>query len=410
MKKVVLFFILTIIIIASCLALYPRVMVEFNNKNVEIFVDYRDVVMLAQNANKHPEEALKYLVDCGITGMMASEITGETLSLGGLPIFYGTAESIEETRILGLEGSLIIIPEKLQYAEDLYELLDVRFGAKRVQLSHGTGVLMPFSIGDMKKFGVVPDLEGIYAASKLELPVFWRVAQALNGETQDALNMLSKILEKFKNISVVAPVGDIALGFPDMSLLTGVLKKYNIPAAQVEFSRQLGTHEISRLMFPNIIPLHSVTQEEITSRNITRLALYERLIRATAERSVRMLMFRPSQSGASRNPLDEFGEEIKNLKEGLTARGFMVKKTENAFEGARWNNSIYGVLAGGLMLLYALFSYYIRFCSDKDDGNFSVKLISIFILCAALLFPAMFYSQRVSVSAGALIAVFILFP
>ncbi|MCL1941176.1 MAG: DUF5693 family protein [Synergistaceae bacterium] len=405
--KIVSLLIFTIIIIASCLALYPRVMVERDNTSIEIFADYRDVAMLAQNTKKDAEEVLKYLVDCGITGMMVSELTGELLSSGGLPVFYGAAGAIEETRFEGHKGSLIVIPDELPYAKDLLELLDIRFHGEHIQLPQSVGVLLPFSNKDMEKFGVVPDLEGLYAANKIGLPVFWRVAQALNGETQDALNMLSAILEKFKNISVVAPFGDIALGFPDMSQFAGVLKANKVPAAQIEFSRQLGAPAISSLMFPDIIPLHSVTQEEITSRNLTRLALYERLIRAATERSVRMLMFRPAQSGASSDPLIEFGEEIKKLKDGLTARGLFVKKTANVYGGVRWNNSIYGVLACGLMFLYTLFSYYIRFNSGGEDVKISVKHTAAFILCAAFVLPAMFYSQRVSVLVGALVSVLI---
>ena len=407
LKRIVLFFVFTIVIISSCLALYPRVKVELNNNNVEIFADYRDIVMLAQNSNKQAEDVLRYLVDCGITGMMVSELTGELLSSGSLPIFYGTPESIEETRFSGFKGSLIVIPEELPYAEDLLELMEVRFGAKRIHLPQKIGVLLPFSSKDMEKYGIVPDLEGLYAANKLGLPVFWRVAQALNGETQNALNMLSAILKKYKNISVVAPFGDIALGFPDMSQFTEILKTNKIPAAQVEFSRQLGAPEISRLMFPNLIPLHSVTQEEITSRNLTRLALYERLIRAATERSVRMLMFRPSQSGTSKNPLYDFGEEIKKLKDGLIARGFAVTNVKNAFEGISWNNPIFGIIACGLMFLFSLFSYYSRFLSDGSDNGFSLKMIAAFILCTAILIPVMYYSQRVSIYVGAFVSVLI---
>ena len=406
LKKIVLFFLFAIVIIASCISLYPRVKVELNNNKIGIYVDYRDIVMLAQNSNKQVLEVLQHLVDCGITGLMVSELTGELLSSGGLPIFYGTAESVAETRFSGLKGSLIVIPEELPYARDLYELLEIRFGAKRIELPQGIGVLLPFSNKDMEKFGVVPDLEGIYAASWLGLPVFWRVAQAQNGETQNALNMHSRIFEKYKNIIVVAPVGDIALGFPDMSLLAGVLRANKIPAAQIEFSRQLGAPQMFSLCFPNIVPLHSVTQEEITSRNITRFALYERLIRAATERSVRMLMFRPAQSGTSRDPLLDFGEEIINLKNGLVARGLVVKESENVFAGMSWNNRIFGIAACGLMFLYTLFSYYIRFNSNKDY-LFNKKLMSAFIFCTALTLPAMFFSQQITTLIGALASVFV---
>ncbi|MCL2146317.1 MAG: DUF5693 family protein [Synergistaceae bacterium] len=408
MKKIFTLILFTIIIVASLLALRPRVQVERVNLNMGIFVDYRDIVMLAQNNRASAEDILKYLVDCGITGLMVSELTGELLTSGGLPVFYGTAESIEETRLSGMKGSLIVTPEDLPYAEDMLELLEIRFAAKRIPLSQGTGILLPFSNKDMEKFGVVPDIEGLYIANKLGLPVFWRVAQAPNGSTQNALDMLSKILEKFKSITVVAPYGDTALGFPDMSMLAGVLRANGIPAAQVEFSRQLGANQLSGLLFPNLIPLHSVTPEEITSRNLSRFELYERLIRAATERSVRMLMFRPSQSGTSKDPVNDFGEEIKRLKDGLSARGLTVEgmKTENVFSGVRWINSIFGILACGLMFLYTLFSIYGRLYFDKE-GIISIKMISVFALCALFLLSAMFFYQRVSTLVGALVSVLI---
>jgi len=118
-------------------------------------------------------------------------------------------------------------------------------------------------------------------------------------------------------------------------------------------------------------------------------------------------MFRPSQSGTSRNPLNEFGEEIKKLKAGLVARGFTVQKTENVFEGVRWNSHIYGILACGLMFLYTLFSYFIRYYSGKDDDKFSIKLVLMFVLSTALLLPAMYCSQKLTIYVGAFAAVFI---
>ncbi|MCL2767939.1 MAG: DUF5693 family protein, partial [Synergistaceae bacterium] len=97
----------------------------------------------------------------------------------------------------------------------------------------------------------------------------------------------------------------------------------------------------------------------------------------------------------------------KKLKGGLTARGFTVKKIEKAFEGVSWNNSIYGILACGLMFLYTLFSYCARLYTDKDDENCNIRLVSLFVFCAALLLPAMLYSQRITVLIGAFAAVFI---
>jgi hypothetical protein len=71
--------------------------------------------------------------------------------------------------------------------------------------------------------------------------------------------------------------------------------------------------------------LHSVTQEELLARNISRAALHERMVRAVMERSVRLVVMRPGVSGFASDPVAEFGGEIENLSRDIESRGFAMK-------------------------------------------------------------------------------------
>ena len=104
-----------------------------------------------------------------------------------------------------------------------------------------------------------------------------------------------------------------------------------MPVARVEFSRQLGVARLDELMSPQIIPLHSVTNEELLARRISRSALRERLVRAAVERSVRLLIFRPSTSGSEGSAFDDFGAEVKRLADDLRAHGLQIGWPEAVF-------------------------------------------------------------------------------
>ncbi len=137
--------------------------------------------------------------------------------------------------------------------------------------------------------------------------------------------------------------------------------------AVVEFSRQLGAPQLNWLVFPSLLPLHSVTHEELLSRNISRAALFERLLRAVKERSVRLLVFRPSAMDSSADPYGTFLSELGDLSAGLTAHGIAVTWPE-PFSPCR--TGIIGAAALALAFVYSLLRYLQRFfLFSGDDGR-----------------------------------------
>jgi hypothetical protein len=184
------------------------------------------------------------------------------------------------------------------------------------------------------------------------------------------------------------------------------LKKYRIPVAQIEFSRQLGATQLNWLSFPDLVPLHSVTNDELTVRRIDRTALHERLVRSVVERSVRLLVLRPSVSGNVKSSLGNFGLEIERLADDLRSRGFRTEWPKPAFAGRPgWGMSGFSALACSLVLLSCGFRYAKRMTASREGfAGFAPANAGVFAGCACALALAVWKAEIAARLAGALSA------
>jgi hypothetical protein len=238
----------------------------------------------------------------------------------------------------------------------------------------GVGGLMvkEFTIDDAP-LDLGPDLEGLSAGTESGIPMFYRIAPAQTWQLRQSLETTEQVLSQYPGIAIAAPAGEIAAGYPDMTPLASLLKKYRVPVAQIEFSRQLGATQLNWLAFPDLVPLHSVTNDELTVRRIDRAALHERLVRSVVERSVRLLVLRPSVSGNVKSSLENFGSEIQRLAEDLRFRGFRTAWPKPVFAEnlgwARWGMSGFSALACSLVLLLCGVRYVGRMAGSRGQGT-----------------------------------------
>lgn len=98
--------VVAVLFVLSGLALGPRLAAERESKSAGILLDFRDVVTLAAGAGKNVEEAWRELNGAGATGLMVSELTGEQLSLGVLPVYYGPVSGLPGEAAKALNGPL----------------------------------------------------------------------------------------------------------------------------------------------------------------------------------------------------------------------------------------------------------------------------------------------------------------
>lgn len=356
----------------ASLALLPRLRAERASRNAGIILDYRDMASMAEKKGKSPAVAWEDVAGKGASGLMVSELTGTQLAMGELPVYYGPAAGLTEgaRKALGapLSGTVLFFPKGYEAGRKALPYLAVRFpGMKSAETDGGLAVLLPRTQEELLTTGVLPDVEALQLAEERLIPVFYRVAPSLPGDASMAVGSLGALLADFSAIKTVAPAGETALGFPDLRPMAEVIRREGRSVAMVEFSRQLGASQLNWLSFPALLPLHSVTHEELLSRNISRSALYERLMRAVKERSIRLLVFRPSAMEASPDPYDTFLTELYSLAKGLSSHGIVPAWPEPF---APWRPGIVGAAALALAFVYSSLRYLQRlFLPPSDAGR-----------------------------------------
>lgn len=406
--------VVVLLFLLSGVALLPRLRAEGENRSAAIVLDYRDVVSLAAKGNTPPGDLWTLLAGRGAGGMMVSELTGQDLEDGALPLYYGPAsglpEGVRKSAPADPSAPVLFFPKNFSRRKEQVSYLSTRFpGTKTLEADGGTLALLPRSRQELLFTGVLPDLEGLALGESQRIPLFYRVAPALPGDTRSALETLSRLLEAFPSIRVISPSGDVALGFPDLRPLARTITEKGRSVAMVEFSRQIGVAQLNWNAYPALLPLHSVTHEELLSRNISRSVLKERLLRAVKERSVRLLIFRPSTLETSENPLEAFLSEIDGLASTLRSHGITLA-WPSPF--APWKTGLTGALALSLALVYSLLRYLQRFFLfrkklESPDSSLTGRGMAMLLLLSAVLGAGIWLIPGAAKIAGALAAVFV---
>ncbi|MBQ4419602.1 MAG: hypothetical protein II870_08205 [Synergistaceae bacterium] len=401
-KRVLFNFIILIIALAcAAYALKFRVALEQGDKSVEIIADYREVLNLALGANVSVEDALKTLINNGLSGLMVSELTGDDSNNG-----IGYAEL--KSSLNGTAGTIISIMPGSPYADILNSWLKARFNI--VNNDNNMAVHLPFPVNMFKTVGIVPDIDGLELAKKLNLKIFYRPAQSFGWMAENASLMLEKVNASY-DIGAFAPAGEIVSGWPDVSVMADTAHKLKLPLALVEFSRQVGAPALNHKASPYLIPLHSVTNEEMTARNITRKALRERLIRAAVERSVRLLLLRTPPANTAEYNLNDYTNEVKLLAQGLTRiNNFKMAWPKANFADLNLNFKLNNILAAWALSSVFILSLYmfilrIKFAPMPDKLN--ILFIAKFIIISGLLAFLISKSNSTARLTGAFAAPFI---
>ena len=362
---------LLILLALSVYALWPRFNAEIQNNNVAIVADFREIHQLASVYGVNLYETIKNLIQNGLTGLMIGDITGDQAERN-----IGYAKLFPDDN-----GTKILIPENNPNKNLLDELIKIRFPSAKYDKSDNT-FLINMTIPMLKTVGIIPDIEALEFAKNFNLPIYYRTAPAPGTLDQGVADSLKKIHELYK-INLTSPAGEIVAGFPDVSNLANTIKNLNIPVAMPEFNRQRGAIQFNNLTAPNLIPLHSVTNDEILARNISRPVLTDRLIRAAVERSVRVLLVHTAPQNTGNFSAETFANEIKNLSDGLKNHGFNISWPEIVKINSSFN--IFSSLALAGILVYSVWKYLLRL-GVKNNFKFDLAFIFLgLILSGAIL-------------------------
>ena len=372
MKRKILYSIFfSAVLVCAVFALMPRIRLERANNNVAVMVDYREILALAKNSDLTVDEALKILISNGVTGLMVSELTGDNIEHGA-----GQAEIVH-----GTEDTVISILPESPYRELLNRWLRIRFAAENINSQEP--LTLPMTQNMLKNSGIIPDIDGLETAKRLGLKIFYRPAPSPGHLSERAAIMLEEV-NKLYPLSVFTPSGEYVSGYPDVSKIANKAHELNIPVAVVEFSRQVGEPQLNAIASPLLIPLHSVTNEEMTSRKISRPALRDRLIRAAVERSVRLLLLRTAPPNTSDFLFKDFANEVKLLSDELKSHGFNLSWPEPVFARENPGKNIFAAWALSAVLAFSLARYLTRMGMKSDKKFFVFFVIFNLILTAAI--------------------------
>ena len=341
------------ILACSCYGLWPRFIMESRNNNIAIISDYREVSALSKSSGMSVDDAIAVLIRKGITGLMVSELTGDNIDHG-----VGQAEmrKVHDPE-RGTEGTIVSILPTSTHKELLNRWLRIRFAVSDDKTNSPLLLALPANV--LKNAGMIPDIDGLEAAKRSGLKIYYRPASS-PGHLSNQASVMMREVNALYPISVFTPAGEYVSGYPDVSVMANTANELHIPLAVVEFSRQVGEPQLNALVSPNLLALHSVTNEEMTSRRISRKALRDRMVRAALERSVRLLLLRSAPANTSNFNFNDYAEEVRLLANELKDHGFNLSWPETVFADYNLNRNIFAAWALSAVFIFALFRYLSR--------------------------------------------------
>ena len=386
-RKIIIAAMAAAILLAS-LGILPRVREEQLNKTVAFVMEFRDLVTIAVQSGSSPAEIWKEINGLGVTGLSVSEFTGEELSLQNpLPLKYGPAGQfgLDSGEILP-DRAVVIISRSSEYFKPLSEYIKLKMPAAFIRnIGQEAAIILPGSTSDFKVSSFIPDLYGMDFCRNNSIPILFRPGPCPPSAASDTADAFDHLTSSYPDIRNVTASGMIMAGYPDNKELAEVLKRKGITFSQTEFVKQVGSAGFAKMMYPLVVPLHSLTRDEVISRSISRLQISERFVRAIHERSVRFIMVRPYDLNMGER-MEVFREDLASTGDSIRARGYNFGWPTNLDP---WAESMPGALACGIVLIFCGWFYILRL-NAGEDGNVSVRTLS-FLIFASLLMSAVIF-------------------
>lgn len=346
---------ISLVIVGLVAALYvaaERVKVESRNRAVELVIDYSEVAQLTATADKSALEVLRSLKQSGVTSAAVSEQT---------------------LRDLMDEG--VVSPVPSQPGNDtVISVNGGKVNEDRVRSALATTLLPPCGCMHLMLYWKQPISNHIALGKRLpmqyleQLPVGFSdeavrdvkhsgmgvVARLLNYPGANPTSIRAGLRElRDTNVRTIVFQGDQVLGFKGAVEETAkAFEEYGLNFGRVEFAKQKGEQEIAVKAPANVIPVHSITQNEMPGLSETAIA--ERFQKAVRERGVRICYVRMFYS-ASDDLLRDNCDYIRGIARAIRAAGYELKPAHPMGEVAvpSWVRLVValGVAAGAVLLL-----------------------------------------------------------
>ncbi|MDY3868718.1 MAG: DUF5693 family protein, partial [Pyramidobacter sp.] len=225
---------------------------------------------------------------------------------------------------------------------------------------------LPLPFHAIAASGVLPDVKALGYLASLGVPVVYAVSPCAGGTAESLTESLAFLCARYGNIKAICPIGDVTAAYPRLREMGDFVREWGLLLTQTEFSVQYGAQQQNWYAWPNIVSLHSVRDEEVLKRRITRPVMLNRLYRAAAERSVRLLVLRQDPLRSIPASLEEYCADVRALRQRLDAAGFgrlwPTAAPQRSFSPA-------AVVGLALLLLTLLLRYAARFFNTSLFEN-----------------------------------------
>ena len=371
------------IIIAAVFAVWgvmPRYRAETNNKTVSFISDYRDLVSLAMQSSSNQNKVWSSIHANGVEGLSVAEYTGEEITLlNPIPVKYDSASvfGIRDSSFQ-YDNAVIMVQNNISYLDKIIAYTKIKLPASKViKEGNVTYIVLPGTREEFKMSALIPDFEALDFCRRNSISVLFRPAPCTPSNGRMVAAALDYLTTSYPEIKNIIPAGMIMAGNPDFDMMTEILKKKDITVSQVEFVKQVGVPQFVNEMRPNIIPLHSLTKDEIISRKHSQKQIVDRFVRAVHERSIRFIMVRPYDLQMG-DRLEVFLSDLAIQKEALEARGYSFGFPVHF---PVWPLSLPGALACSIFFVFCTWSYLSRLKNLQQN----VSVGELALLCAASL-------------------------
>lgn len=375
------------VIISAFVGVMPRLNAERANKTVAFAIEYLDLTTLSLQSGIAPENIWGQINSLGVMGISVAEYTGEELSLlNPMPLKYGPAgQLMPGAKGLLSDRAVILIESDSPYSKPLSHYLALKMPSTEIrEKGDQTVFILPGNASDFKTSAFVPDLFALDFCHAHGIPVLFRPGPCPASMPADTAAAFDQLTSDYVNIKNVTASGMIMAGYPELSYLSSVMKEKGITFSQTEFVKQVGAGGFAKAMFPMVLPLHSLTRDEVISRNFSSAQIAERFVRAVHERSIRLIMVRPYDLYMG-DRLRRFEESLTLMKDSVVARGYGFGWPEHL---KTWPSSPAGALACGLTLVFCCWYFLIRLLAREEENvgllSLSLLLIAAFLLSAMI--------------------------
>jgi len=341
-QKLVYIVIFVLAILASLWGVFFRLFAEFENKTVELVMDFQDVDKIHLHDGIPRETVLQTLLETGLKTLVINEDTIPSLSDQGMVTWIGGQSILDHMR-LGVSHSYFfsyfLHTNKIQAGysylmiseygiyENANRFLKMEMGSHRVSEA-GKDILEVLYLDE--------DLESLglgfseFMMKNLQKRGFSVILRPFNSKNLSDENFRRKLTyySEFGDVKTIICAGKEALGYPKRyAMAKKFMKETGLNLGLIELSEQKGAANLSERIPGQVIRVHSIPEDEMET--IAPEKAIKRFMRAVVERGARILYVRPIlQPDLGPDYLSLNEEYINNLVSKLESKRFRVGQIE----------------------------------------------------------------------------------